>query len=111
MKKIVPMVGYVLVEEIEENKLSSGIVVAGEKDKQSQIGKVIEITKVSGREIQPLLKLKYEFSSQDVFNMSVQNRIKVGDIIAYKKYSGHEIELEGKRYRLVSFSDIIGLIQ
>jgi len=35
--------------------------------------------------------------------------VKVGDIIAYGKYSGTEIELEGKKYLIMNVDDIFGV--
>lgn len=108
-KKIIPMAGYVLVEDIEDNKLSSGIVVAEEEGKQSQMGKII----ASGSMPFDFSTLgeTTNFSIQDHLNFYYSEELNQMDTIIYKKYSGNEIELDGEKYKLVSFSDIIGLIK
>ena len=105
-KKIIPMTGMVIVED-EEEKLSSGIVLAEEKDKQSQIGKVVDFTIYSIARKPEIISLNLE----DLSAYARSNEIDIGDTIIYKKYSGSEVELEGKKYRLLGFSDIIGKIE
>jgi len=38
-------------------------------------------------------------------------KIKVGDIVVYAKFSGDEIELEEKKYLLISRNDILAIIR
>jgi len=102
---------YVLVEDQEDNKLSSGIVVAQEKDKQSQIGKVIDLETFNNEEINLLLKAGIKITLQDLKELTKQNQIKKDSLVIYKKYSGNQVELEGKKYKLIAFSDIIGIIK
>jgi len=40
----------------------------------------------------------------------LQKIIKVGDKVIYAKYSGTEIEIEGKKYLIISKEDILALI-
>jgi len=110
-KKIIPMAGYVLVEDIEDNKLPSGIVLAKEEDKQSQIGKVVGIGSYPFTMEQLADDYKSETTATDHMNFYYSEELNEGDTIIYKKYSGNEVELDGKKYRLVSFSDIIGIIK
>ncbi len=106
MKKIIPMAGYVLIENVEE-ELSSGVVLAKEETPQTQIGMVIDIRKITpDGNIPP-----DGFSLEDWVSMHKSNEIEKGNIIIYKKYSGSEVELEGKKYKLVSFSDIVAIIK
>jgi len=107
-KKIIPMAGMILVED-EEEKLSSGIVLAEEKDKQSQIGKVVEIGDTYDLEKGDWDR--WHLTYQDFIQYRVSFSIQKDDLIIYKKYSGSEVELEGKKYRLLAFGDIIGLIK
>jgi len=106
-KTIVPMAGYVLVEDVEANKLPSGVIVAEEEGKQSQIGKVIGVGKINTK-----LRRGYEISYTEWLNSTKEIKgIDIGDTIIYKKYSGNEVELEGKEYKLVAFQDIIACIK
>jgi len=109
-KKIIPLAGMVLVED-EEEKLSSGIVLAEEKDKQSQVGKVVDHTSIKEEGVRQLLEAGYQLTLQDNYDFYKSNQIKIGDTIIYKKYSASEVELEGKKYRIVAFQDIIGIIK
>ncbi len=38
-------------------------------------------------------------------------KIKVGDIVVYAKFTGDEIEFEDKKYLLISSSDILAVIK
>lgn len=111
MKKIIPLAGFCLVEDQEEDKLASGVIVAEEKDKQSQIGKVIDIASIKEDGVQVLLKSGYQLTLQDNYDLYKCSLIVDGELIIYKKYSGNEVELEGKKYKLVAFSDIIAIIK
>ncbi len=39
----------------------------------------------------------------------VEEEISIGDVIAYGKYSGTEIEVEGTKYLIMSVDDIFGI--
>ena len=38
-------------------------------------------------------------------------KIKIGDTVVYTKFSGNEIELEDKKYLIISRSDIFAVIK
>ncbi|MCL2065197.1 MAG: co-chaperone GroES [Candidatus Cloacimonetes bacterium] len=40
----------------------------------------------------------------------LQKIIKIGDRVIYAKYSGTEIEIDGKRYLIISKDDVLALI-
>ena len=40
----------------------------------------------------------------------LQKTLKVGDKVIYEKYSGTEIEIEGKRYLIISKDNVLALI-
>lgn len=88
MKELQPINQYVLIEKIEEEtkKTSSGIIIPETAKKEQNTGKVLAIAKVDNAEIS------------------------VGDIVIFKKYSGEEIEFEGKEFLLIPYSDIIAKI-
>jgi len=109
-KKIIPLAGMVLVED-EEDKLSSGIVLAEEKDKQSQIGIIAGIGSYPFSMETLTEDYESETNMADHLAFYYSEELSKGDIIIYKKYSGSEVELEGKKYRLLGFSDIIGKIE
>jgi chaperonin GroES len=41
----------------------------------------------------------------------LQEQVKVGDKILYAKYGGTEVELDGKKYLIVSRADILAIIE
>jgi chaperonin GroES len=41
----------------------------------------------------------------------LQEQVKKGDKILYAKYGGTEVELDGKKYLIVSRSDILAIIE
>ncbi len=92
--KIKPLADKILVEIIEtEEKTQSGIVLPDSAKEEPQRGKVIAVGKgktVEGK-LQPL-------------------EVKVGDEVIFAKYSGEEIKIGGKEYKLLKEDDILGTI-
>ena len=41
----------------------------------------------------------------------IAEKIKIGDTVVYAKFTGDEIELEEKRYLIISRSDILAVIK
>ena len=104
---IVPMPGYVLVEDVNASELASGIVVAEDESKKSQICKVLSVYPISDDE--------NDFKDKattlgDLFTLLTSYKIDAGDIIIIKKYSANTVEIKGKKFGLVAFGDIIGKV-
>jgi len=98
---IEPMPGYVLVEDQEER--IAGVVIAEEEQKQSQTGKVL----ACGKDFD---SLPMGSTHIDGF-MFIKCPVKKGDVVAYKKYTGNELEHKGKKYKMIGWGDIIGIIE
>jgi co-chaperonin GroES (HSP10) len=104
---IVPMPGYVLVEDVNASELASGIVVAEDESKKSQICKVIDVA---------ALTINDDFfdnkivSLADIITLRTSYQIEVGQTIIIKKYSANTVEIQGKSCGLVAFGDIIGKV-
>lgn len=81
-----PLVDYVLIEPIEEDvKTSSGLYnPESTKDKPSK-GVVIDAGEVS--------------------------KVKKGQTVIYKKWTNQEVDHEGKKYLLVKFDELLGIIK
>ena len=109
MSNIIPMSGYCLVEDQNDNELASGFVVAKEEKNQSQVGKVIALPDDNVVDNVTLEKLR--ITVQDLYESQTFKLAKLGSFIIYKKYGGNEVELNGKKYRLVAYSEIIGIIK
>jgi len=89
--QIKPFEDRVLVEpeEIEESRTKSGIIIPDTAKEKPRTGKVIEVGT----------------------DEELAENIKVGDKIVFAKFTGDEIEFEGKKYLIVSRSDILAVIK
>ena len=89
--QIKPFEDRVLVEpeEIEESRTKSGIIIPDTAKEKPRTGKVIEVGT----------------------DEELAENIKVGDRIVYAKFTGDEVEFEGKKYLIVSRSDILAVIK
>jgi len=89
--QIKPFEDRVLVEleELEESKTKSGIIIPGTAKEKPRMGKVIEVGT----------------------DEELAENIKAGDIIVFAKFTGDEVEFEGKKYLIISKSDILAVIK
>jgi len=89
--QIKPFEDRVLVEpeEIEESRTKSGIIIPDTAREKPRTGKVIEVGT----------------------DEELAENIKVGDKIVFAKFTGDEVEFEGKKYLIVSRSDILAVIK
>jgi len=89
--QIKPFEDRVLIEPIEiaESKSEGGIIIPDTAKEKPRKGKVVEVG-----------------TDEDLVE-----KIKVGDTIIYAKFTGDEIELENKKYLIVSRSDILAVIR
>lgn len=89
--QIKPFADRVLVEteEVEESRTKSGIIIPDTAKEKPRTAKVIEVG-----------------TDEEL----VEN-IKVGDKIYFAKFTGDEIEFEGKKYLIVSKGDILAVIK
>ena len=85
-----PLADRVLVEPAPaETKTASGLIIPDSAKEKPQQGIVIAIG--NGKPDEPMT-------------------VKVGDKVMYGKYSGSEIQLEGKDYLMMRESDILAII-
>ncbi len=89
--QIKPFEDRVLVEpeEAEESKSKGGIILPDSAKEKPRRGKVLEVGT----------------------DEELAEKIKVGDTIIYAKFSGDEVELEDKKYLIISTSDILAVIK
>jgi len=88
--KIRPLADRVLVEAAQaEQKTAGGIIIPDTAKEKPQRGTVIAVGK--GKKDEPMT-------------------VKAGDIVLYGKYSGTEINYEGKDYLIMKESDILAII-
>ncbi|MEA1896061.1 MAG: co-chaperone GroES [Bacteroidota bacterium] len=88
--KIKPLADRVLVEpQAAEEKTTSGIIIPDSAQEKPQNGKVVAV---------------------GTGTADAKMEVKVGDIVLYGKFSGTEINVEGKDYLIMNQSDILAVI-
>ena len=89
MKELQPINQNVLLELSEdrsEQKTASGIIIPESAKEKQEVAKVVAISNIENAEVAP------------------------GDEVLYKKFSGTEIEFEGKVYLLLPYADILSKV-
>ena len=88
---IQPLDDRVLVEfdEDQEERTASGLIIPDTAKEKPRTGLVVAVG-----------------TDEDL-----QSKVKVGDKILFAKYGGEEIQMEGKDYRIVQRSDILGVFK
>ncbi len=76
------------LEEVEEQKTAGGIYIPDTAKEKPQRGTVVAIGT----------------------DKDLKDVVKVGDKIVFGKYTGDEIEFEGKKYLIVKRDDILAII-
>jgi len=89
--QIKPFEDRVLIEpeEVAESKSKSGIILPDTAKEKPRRGKVVEVGT----------------------DEELAEKIKIGDTVVYAKFTGDEIELEDKKYLIISRSDILAVIK
>jgi chaperonin GroES len=88
--KIKPLADRVLIEPAQaEEKTASGIIIPDTAKEKPQKGLVVAVG--NGKKDEPLT-------------------VKAGDSVLYGKYSGTEINVDGKDYLMMRESDILAII-
>ena len=92
--KIKPIAGTqnrIVVEPAKaEEKTAGGIIIPDTAKEKPQKGKVISVSEIDEKGNKPA--------------------VKVGDSVLYGKYSGTEIQVEGKDYLIMRESDIFAVV-
>ena len=89
--QIKPFEDRVLIEpeEVVESKSKAGIILPDTAKEKPRRGKILEVGT----------------------DEELAEKIKIGDTVVYTKFSGDEIELEDKKYLIISRSDILAVIK
>ena len=89
MKELQPINQNVLLELTESNaeqKTASGIIIPDSAKEKQEVATVVAISNIENAEIAP------------------------GDEVLYKKYSGTEIDFDGKKYLLLPYAEILSKV-
>jgi len=93
--KIKPLGDRVLVEPVEEKETSKGgIIIPDSAKEKPQEAKVIALG--TGK--------------RDDDGKIIPFEVKVGDIVLTSKYGGTDVKLDDKTYKILSSSDILGIV-
>lgn len=93
--KIKPLGDRVLVEPVEEKETSKGgIIIPDSAKEKPQEAKVIALG--TGK--------------RDDDGKIIPFEVKVGDIVLTSKYGGTDVKLNDKTYKILSTSDILGIV-
>ena len=89
MKELQPLNENVLLElneEFTETKTASGIIIPDSAQEKPQMARVGAIGNIDNP------------------------GVAVGDVVIYKKFSGTEVDFEGKKYLFIPYSDLLAKI-
>jgi chaperonin GroES len=89
MKELVPLNQHVILDLTEDNSeevTSSGIIIPDTAKEKPQWAKVVAVGNIENAEIS------------------------VNDMVVFKKYSGTEVEFEGKKYLLIPYADLLAKV-
>ena len=93
--KVKPLSDRVVVEAHEaEDKTASGIILPDTAKEKPQMGKIVATGQGKISDAGNLVKMS----------------VKVGDTVLYGKYSGTEINIDGKEHLIMRESDILAVI-
>ena len=116
---IIPLPGYCLIAPIEDGvRTSSGLYTPEmDKDKPSK-GRVVAFSSVAWA-IGPGLNVTSRVAQKSLSNplfsieryIEEMDKIKVGSIVVYKKFTNQEVDQEGKKYLLVNLNELLAIIE
>lgn len=89
MKELQPLNENVLLEisdEFTETKTASGIIIPDTAQEKPQMAKVMALGNIENP------------------------GVGVGDVVIYKKFSGTEVNFEGKKYLFIPYADLLAKI-
>ncbi len=89
MKELQPLNENVLLdisEEETEQKTASGIIIPDSAKEKKKMAKVVAVSEIENSAVEP------------------------GDTVMYKEFSGTEAEIDGKKYLVIPYADILAKV-
>ena len=89
MKELLPLNQNVLLditEEKAEQKTASGIIIPDSAKEKQKHAKVIAVGNIENPQV------------------------KIGDVVYYKEFSGTETEMDGKKYLVIDYADLLAKV-
>ena len=106
--KLIPLRGYILVEQIDdEGKTSSGLIMPETAKDKPIKGIVLEVGEKA-------LHFEGGVIHLDDGRCKVPDepsQVKKGDKVVYKRWSTTDLEEDGKKLSFVAFADILGVYE
>ena len=121
--KLTPLAGYVLIEAIDEQETTASGLVMPEKAKEKPAkGKVIRVgdelkpnecpyCKINNSQSDYMQDKFYPHSHENPDRNFINPGIKVGDTVVFHRWSGQDVKEGQKEYKLVKFSDLMGVYE
>mgnify|MGYP001612347723 CR=1 FL=1 len=95
MPKIKPLPGYVLIETLKDQEVtSSGLALPERAQEKPEKGKILA---------------KGEYMVSKEYNLVLYDQIKVDQIVIFHKWSGQDVKDGEKEYKLVKFQDLMAI--
>lgn len=107
---IKPLPGYVLIEPLDEDQKTSGGVYLPDSSKDKPCkGKVVSVGIYCDAKDFAQYMVDGKVDLEGVFKYGCN--VKGGDTVVYKKWTNQEVDHEGKKYLLVKFDELLGIIE
>jgi len=102
--KIRPLSNHLVVEPITETQTPGGILLPDSAQKKTGRGKVLEIGPGE-------MDREGFFPDSDRAVPRYPMDIKPGEVVVYGSYAGHEEEVDGRKVRILTEHDILGILE
>lgn len=107
---IKPLPGYVLIEpnSEDEEKTSSGLIMPEKAKEKPAKGRIIEIGIMGTTFSEALTR---STSLNDINFLAIPFHIREDQVVIFHRWSGQDIKYGEKEYKLVKFSDLMGVYE
>ena len=109
MAKLKPLAGYVLIEPLDEQETTaSGLALPEKAQEKPEKGKVLGVGHYTDFDYGKTLSAQ---SPEELATFNIDKNLKEGDIVVFHKWSGQDVREGNKEYKLVKFSDLMGVYE
>ena len=88
--------------------LGDRVLLEVKEDQETSVGGILIANNAKEK---PLTGVVIAVSEKTVADLTAPDSVKVGDTVAFDKYAGQEITIDGKDYLVVHEKDIVGVIE
>ena len=106
MKQLKPLAVYEHIEPLDEEETTASGLIMPEKAKEKPAkGKVIEVGGKMRKE------WMYPSSGPVEVMFPIESPVKKGQVVVFHRWSGQDVKEGQKEYKLVKFSDLMGVYE